>query len=257
MLKDFDMIVHKLPKELSHMNIYGLADLHIGSGEFNEKRWKSWKEMVLNDEYGFVVLVGDLLDSGLKTSKTNTYEQTMRPFEQKQWLKRELADFAKKGKILACISGNHEQRAVELADDVPLYDVMAKLDLEDVYRHNMAFVKLSLGYKNAERQWSYNLVLGHGASKGRVEKFSYGIDGMDVMVTGHTHQPSANFYSKLVIDPQNSTVSMRDFAHVVLPSFTELGGYALRAMYNPQSHTKYPVIRLDGTKKSVEIIWRD
>jgi metallophosphoesterase superfamily enzyme len=121
----------------------------------------------------------------------------------------------------------------------------------------MAFVKLSLGEKNTERQWTYNLVLGHGASKSRVEKFSYGIDGMDVMVTGHTHQPSANFYSKLVIDPRNDVVSMRDFAHVVLPSFSELGGYALRAMYNPLSHTKNPVIRLDGTKKSVEIIWRD
>lgn len=39
---------------------------------------------ILSDPYGYVVFVGDIIDNGLKNSKTNVYEQTMRPKEQKE-----------------------------------------------------------------------------------------------------------------------------------------------------------------------------
>jgi predicted phosphodiesterase len=250
---DFDLIVHELAPEIGELRLYPLGDLHIGSSDFDEVQWYKWKKMVLEDEFGYVVIVGDLMDNGLKNSKTDAYSATMRPFEQKQWLKRELGDF--KHKILGGVRGNHEGRSQIESDDCPMYDVFSKLDIEDLYRENMAFLKLNFGRRNATRQRSYTVVLGHGASKSKTNQFSYAIDGMDVLVTGHTHSGSSDFRSKLVIDKRNNSVSLESFTHIVVPSFQKMGGYALRAMYLPQDHCKIPVIEFDEKEKNVKVTW--
>lgn len=253
MLDDFVLIKHKLSEELPYINVYPIGDLHIGSGNFNEKSYKRWKEHVINDPYGKVVIVGDMIDNALKTSKTNSFEATMSPFEQKLWLKDELEEI--KDKILGATQGNHEYRSNIVADVCPLYDVMAKLDLEDLYRPNMAFLKINLGRRNADRQCSYTIVLAHGASKNKTKNFIYSIDGMDIFVNGHIHEPNSGFPSKIVIDSKNEVVTMRDFTHVVVPSFQGLGGYVLRGMYMPQSSEKFPILRLDGQVKEVSVQW--
>lgn len=255
MKNDFEMIVKKFSTEIDGINIYPLGDLHIGSDNFGYDLWHKWKRMVMEDPVGYIVIIGDMVDNGLKNSKTNSYEARLRPREQKEWLKKELEPL--KDKILGACRGNHEERSVNDTDDCPLYDVMAKLDLEDLYRERMAFVKTSLGFKNRTRQWSYNLVLAHGGSQGKVKNFAYSIDGMDVLVTGHTHSPASTFPSKIVIDPRNETVSTVGFAHIVVPSFQKLGGYALSGMYQPQQDaSRIPVIQLSGKEKGVSILWK-
>lgn len=249
------MIVHKLPETLPYINLYPLGDLHIGSPEFNHEMWKKWKQMVLADPYGKVVLVGDLMDNGLKTSKTDSYTATMQPFDQKEWLKRELKDIIKQDKVLGAIDGNHELRTNQLVGDYILYDVFAKYDIEDLYRPNMAFLKVNLGFKNKERQWSYSIVLGHGASNNKTKNFSYALDGMDVFITGHTHEPNSPWRKKIIIDTKNEIVKEQRFLHLVVPSFLKYGGYGLRGMYMPTANDVIPIIRLSGTEKKIELYW--
>lgn len=253
MKSDFELIVNKLGTDLDEINIYPLGDLHIGSSEFDERLWLEWKDRVLNDPKGYVVMVGDLVDNGLKNSKTNSYEALLRPREQKAWLADQLRPL--KGKILGACRGNHENRSVNDTDDCPLYDVMAKLDIEDLYRENMAFLKINLGFRNKERQHSYTMVLAHGASRNKTETFGYAIDGMDILVTGHTHSAGTRFPSKIVIDSKNEIVKTSGFTHIVVPSFAKYGGYALRGMYLPQDSAKTPIITLSGKGKEVKITW--
>ena len=252
MKHNFEMIVHKLSEDLDSINIYPLGDVHIGSRDFDYVLWNRWKKMVMDDPKGYVVIIGDLTDNGLKTSKTNSYQATMSPWEQKMWMTKELEPLV--DKILGGTRGNHEERSVYTSDSCPMYDVFAKLDIEDLYREDMAFLKVSLGKKNSERQWSYGIVLAHGASRGKTDKFSYVIDGMDLFVTGHIHQPSVTFPSKLVMDVRNDVVLERTMMHVVVPSFLKTGGYGLRALYVPQGH-KIPIVKLYGTQKEMEIKW--
>ena len=207
----------------------------------------------MEDEYGKVVIVGDMIDNGLKTSRTNSYEATMQPFQQKQWLTNALRPI--KDKIIGAVTGNHEIRSGVMADVYPLYDVLAKLDLEHLYRMNMAFLKINLGTRTTDRQCSYTMVLAHGGSKTKTEKFGYMVDGMDIFVTGHIHQPKSAFQSKIVIDSKNETVSMKDFIHVTIPSFQALGGYALRGLYMGQSSNVFPILRLDGETKAITTTW--
>ena len=253
MLNDFDLIVHKFSRDLPYINIYPIGDLHIGSREFNEKAFRRWKDMVVNDEFAKVVIVGDIMDMATKTSKTNIFEATMNPFEQKKWVEKEFGDF--RDKIIGSVQGNHEYRMNNATGICPMYDVLAKLDLEHLYRPAMAFIKINLGSRNADRQASYTLVLAHGQAKGRTKQFPYAIDGMDVMITGHFHEGESHFKSKLVIDSKNESVGFRDFIHLSVPSFTKLGGYTLKAMFHPVDGNKIPIIRLDGTKKDTQLAW--
>lgn len=253
MNNDFDLIVKKFPKTWSHINVYPLGDLHVGSEEFDMEKWRKWKQMVLDDPFAVVVTVGDLLDNGLKSSITNVYEQTMRPWDQKRWLANELKPL--KDKILVSVQGNHEYRTTKTADGCPMYDVMAKMDLEHLYRANMGFLKICVGEKSHDRQFTYTLVMAHGSSKFKTRVFSYAIDGMDVFVTGHIHQGGSAFPAKIVIDSKNETVKMRGFTTMTVTPFLRAGGYGLKALYEPQDHSRIPILRLSGEKKEVSVLW--
>lgn len=253
MKNDFEMIVHELDRDLESIHLYPIGDVHVGSDEFDKDGFETVLSFIENDPYARVVFVGDLMDNALKNSKTNVYEATMSPFEQKQYLKEKLMPI--KDKILGAIGGNHEYRSTRETGDFPLYDVLAKLDIEDLYRENMAFIKVNLGEKANKKQASYSIVLAHGASKTKTEKFGYAIDGVDLFVTGHTHSPESNFPEKIVIDPRNNVVSRVGYVHIVVNSFHKTGGYGLKNMYLPKDTTRTACVIMDGTKKGMDVLW--
>lgn len=254
MKNDFELVKVQMAWELEGVNVYPIGDVHFGSKECNMATWLKWKQMVLEDETGKVVIVGDMLENALKNSKGNSYEMAMQPREAKEFLYRELLPI--KDRIIGAVQGNHCARSNQLTGDCPLYDVMCRLGIEDVYRENMAFIKLNVGRRKRDRQCSYVFTLAHGASRSKTERFGYSIDGVDVFVTGHTHSPESNFPAKIVVDTSNEVVRVVDYTHLVVPSFHDLGGYALKGLYAPKSTSKFPVIQLSGKEKDVRILWR-
>ena len=250
---DFDLIVHKLDTDLDEMHLYPLGDLHKDSELFDMGLWENWKKVVFNDPKGFIVMVGDIFDNTLKGSKGNSYGNSGRTSESKRWFANELLPM--KHRILGAVDGNHEYRSVYASDNSPLEDVMCKLDLEDLFRSDMCFIKVSLGRKNENRQYTYTIVLAHGVSDNKTENFQYAIDGMDVFVTGHTHTPKSTFPAKYVIDPYNNKVTKVGSIHLTVPSFQRDGGYVLRNMYMPKDNTRIPLVVFHGTKKYIETRW--
>lgn len=249
MKHDFSMIVHKLSKELPFINLYPIADVHIGSLEFDEKMFKKWLKTVSDDAYGYVIMAGDLMNMGLKSSKTNCYEETMRPSQQKEYLFESLKPI--KHKILAACGGNHEYRGVKDADMDPLYDVMARLQIEDLYRQNMCFVKINLGEKKNHKQMSYGIVAIHGATRNKNLQFISHFDNCDLFISGHTHNPEYDPKSKIKLDMHNEQVTMLPYRNVVCSSFQNSGGYGLRKQYPPPFIYEFQVIRLDGNMKKL------
>lgn len=250
---DFKLVQHKLPNTQPFVNIYPIGDLHVGSPNFNKKSFKRWKDTVTNDPYAKIVMVGDMIDNGLKSSHTNSYDATLSPRQQKEFLLDEFSPLA--DKVIGAVQGNHEHRSTIMTDSYPLFEVLDKLDIGHVYRKNMCFVKVNVGRRTTQRQCSYTLVLAHGGSKTKTSKFAYTIDGMDALITGHIHSPDSAIPSKIVIDNNNGSVGLKDFVHLVVPSYQELGGYTLRGMYMPQSSKVIPVLKLSGTEKHMSVIW--
>ena len=247
MLDDFILINHKFDKN-TKLNIYPLGDVHIGSKECDLELLKQWIEMVKNDPNGYVVIVGDMMNMGLKNSKSNVYEEKLSPMEQKELCYELLNPIAQK--ILAGCSGNHEYRSVRETGTNPLYDVFCRLRIEDRYRENACFLKLTVG-KNGRNPNTYGVVLTHGSSKNKDLTWTYAIDGCDCFISGHTHLGTHQPCGKIRMDLTHNKVKTVGYQHIVVIPFQSYGGYAIRGKYIPNHLEQFQCITFDGTTKKV------
>lgn len=247
MLDDFVLIDSKFDKNTT-LNIYPLGDVHIGSKEFDLDLFKEWIEVVKNDPNGAVVIIGDMMNMGLRNSKSNVYEETLSPRRQKELCYALLEPIA--DKIIAGCSGNHEYRAVKEVGLNPLYDVFCRLRIEDRYRENICFVKLTVG-KQGKNPNTYGVVLTHGTSKNKDEKWTYAVDGCDCFISGHTHLGTHQPLGKIRMDLTHNIVKTVGYQHIVVVPFQSYGGYSVRGKYMPNSLGQFQRITFDGKSKRV------
>ena len=247
MLDDFTLIDAKF-NNLEGLNIYPLGDVHIGSKEFDLELFRKWIETVKSDPFGAVVIIGDMMNMGLRTSKSNVYEESLSPMEQKELCYELLYPIA--DKIIAGCSGNHEYRAVKEVGMNPLYDVFCRLRIEDRYRENACFIKLTVG-KQGKNPNTYGVVLTHGSSKSKDEKWTYAVDGCDCFISGHTHLGTHQPMGKIRMDLTHNKVKTVGYQHIVVMPFQRYGGYAVRGKYMPNHLGQFQRITFDGTGKRV------
>ena len=179
---------------------------------------------------------------------------------QKQVVAEQLAPL--KDRILCGVPGNHERRSQRDCDCSPSYDIMCKLNLEHLYRENIAFVRIKMGdYKGAgQHNPCYMLAITHGASGGALPgstlnksiNFANSLDGCDVFICGHAHKPSIAPPAKIVIDGQHGMAFIKPFYIVNATAWMDYGGYAAQKMLLPSSIAPQ-VITLFGRKKKVAV----
>ena len=270
MLSDFELIVHKLPLA-PEVKLYFIGDLHVGSIECNRKAWEDFCGKVLSDKSAYILILGDMIDNGTKQSVTNCFDAQMRPREQKKYLANSLKPLRER--ILCGCQGNHEARNRDCDDD-PLYDVFCKLDLEDLYRPNAAFLKLCIGSRNdGEREdrsfQTYTACVLHGSGGGvlsgatinRNERFATSVlEGVDILCVGHTHKGMISKPSKIVVDSCHNSVIQKSMTVISCCSWLSYGGYALRKMLLPhqaQDPDHPQTVLLGGTRNGryIKTIW--
>ena len=259
MLSDFEIITHHFPDNRD-ITLYPISDVHLGASEHMEREWDDFCRKIEELPNAYIILGGDLINNATRNSVSNVFEETMRPREQKKLIAEMLMPI--RDRILCSVSGNHERRSGKDADDDPTYDIMCKLDLEHLYRENMAFVKLQIGNKegNGYKNPTYMLTVTHGAGGGmltggsvnRNERFGYVVDGMDCLIVGHTHKPFVTQPSKIKIDPFNNKVDIKPFKVVSSSSWLNYGGYAAQKMLLPSSHAPQ-TITLCGNRKDIKV----
>lgn len=262
MLGDFEMIVHNIPTP-DGIVIYPVSDVHLGAVEHMAQEWVDFCTNELTKDNVYCVLGGDLLQNSTRSSVSNVYDQVIRPREQKKLMVKMLEPI--RDKILCAVTGNHERRSGREVDDDPTYDIMCKLDLEHLYRENIAFMKVCLGAEDRKNICSkyrpaYSIVVTHGAAGGmltggvvnRAERSAYTIDGMDCLIVGHSHKPFVTQPQKIVIDKSNNLVTFKPFKVVSSTSWLSYGGYAAQKMLVPTSNAPQK-IRLSGYCKKITV----
>ena len=264
MKNDFELITKHFNSDIT---IYPISDVHLGSLEHNEKEWAEFVYKIVSEPNAYVILAGDLMNNATRSSVSNIFDETLRPREQKERLVKMLKPL--KDKILCAVSGNHERRSIKDVDDDPMYDIMCKLDIEDVYRQNIAFLKIQLNSKQYRGAGNtYTIAVTHGAGGGvlggstinRNERFAYAIDNLDCLVVGHTHKGMVSKPAKIVIDPRNDVVTIKPFTVVSTQSWLSFGGYAAQKMLLPAANAtpdngQKIVLSSRHHKKNIKIEW--
>ena len=241
MLHDFEMIVRKFP-DRPNIKIYPIADVHLGAIECMEGVWGRFRRMIEEDPNAYLILAGDLINNATRNSVGDgIFRSTMSPREQKRAMVEHLKPL--RNRILCMVGGNHERRTDRDTDSSPAFDIASKLDIEDVYRDSMAFLKLQFGdmKKSGDRNPTYTFAVTHGAGSSiyttaspvRAERMGMAIDGVDALVVGHIHKPQTFPVGKYVVDKYNNKVTMRPFRVFVCTSWMEGAPYGLQKMMPP------------------------
>ena len=264
MISDFEMVTHHFDAPIT---IYPVSDVHFGALEHMSDAWTAFCKKIEETPNTYVILGGDLVNNNVRTCGfINPYDELVRPREQKH----RMVEFLKpiKDKILCAVGGNHEARSLK-DDDIDLtYDIMAKLDIEDLYRPSMCFMKVSLGHRQRTFKTplqAYTFAVTHGAGGGiytgatvnRNERFGNVVDGLDCLIVGHTHKGTVTKPSKIVIDRRNSVVRMSHYTVISMTSWLNYGGYAMQKMLLPAyvADPQKITLAMDEHNKRIEVTW--
>jgi predicted phosphodiesterase len=241
------------------VTIYPVADVHCGSEGSDLEGFDLFLKQVRSEPRSYLFLMGDLIDNGIKNSVTNVFRATMQPGQQKRHMAGLLEQVA--DRILALVPGNHCRRNRDVDND-PVYDIAAKLDLEDRYRESMAFVRIGLGKNSHGKEQSYRIVLTHGSGGGgkagtmlsKMDDYSQSIDGADVFIYAHSHRPGAQRSSKLWVDMQNRQVIQRPTLTMCAGAWLEYVGYPMDKNMRPVAMPGANKLLLYGDKWRFEAI---
>ena len=264
MLNDFEMISHKFDND--EITIIPVSDVHFGALEHAKQELEQFCKYIADTPNIYLILGGDLINNSVRSSVANPFDELYRPREQKTRMVEYLTPI--KDRVLCAVSGNHERRSMK-DDDIDLtYDIMAKLDIEYLYRENMAFVKVGLGQRvekasRAETNFIFGVTHGAGggiftgAAVNRNERFGNIIEGLDCLIVGHTHKGTVSKPSKIVVDRRNEKISVKSYTVVSSVSWLNYGGYAMQKMLLPSKVADPQKIIIGGNRneKKLEIRW--
>ncbi len=240
------------------IEVHPMADLHIGDSQCDYKLILDRIEYIKNTANAYCILDGDLMDTAIASSIGDTYAANIQPMEQLKHCVRIFEPI--KDKILAVLSGNHENRVYK-SDGIDLTEIMCnQLGITDRYSPTTALLFIRFGKGAGEhenRPQRYTAYITHGAGGGRKEGGKVNrladlasIVDADIYIHGHTHLPLVFKESYFRVNPSTSTVSLVDKLFVNTAASLDYGGYGDRAGFKPASKAS-PVIYLSGTKREM------
>ena len=253
----------KLEREIKKLKIITLADLHIGDKNCNLDLVYELIEKVKQKDY-YCILNGDILDNAIVDSVGNTYDESLNPMKQLDFVIETLRPI--KDKILCITGGNHEERTNrKVGIDLSLL-IASSLGLRNRYcEDGSGVIFLSLGNMDGtketngsgkNRQVAYTIYVSHGRRSGvgigskvnALKQYENVVTNCDVYIGSHTHQASIFPTSTFEVDTRNHTVYRRNKLFLSNGSCIDYGGYAEQHNYQPNSML-YPVLELNGTRK--------
>ena len=247
-------IYFSCPPEYENVELYSIHDVHYGNECFQQSKWDKLRKEILSEPNRYCVIVGDMMENAIPNSKSDIFTQTATPMVQQQWVTEQFSNLA--DRIVAIIPGNHENnRSTKICGLYPLYDCALIAGVQDKYRQNFAFLDIGVGhgYHEKNRQIRYAGYLVHKARDNKNFNSADCIDGIDFAFYGHDNDPKDHPRAKLVYDPRNKSVSVKNVEVINNGAFLDYGGYASTSGYRPVASKMYKLI-LDGKHKSIQTV---
>ena len=258
------VITHKLDTHGKPLVLVPLADLHFGDSHVDQKHIQELVDYIKHTENCYCILDGDCMNTAVTGSKSDVYGEIMPPSLQLRKCVEIFSPLAKDGKILAVLTGNHEER-IQRSVGVNLTEVMAaELDIPNLYSATSTLLYLKFGQtkRHHNKQQVYAVYINHGFGGGgrrvgsklnSLEDMSRIVTDCDIYICGHTHLPAVFRQSCYVCDRQNMYARQQEQVYVnTASSLNWSGSYGDRMGFKPNS-MHYPVIELDDKVHKVTV----
>lgn len=247
-------------EEDNNIQIYVLSDMHIGDANADLPTLKRIIEHIKNTPNMYVILLGDILNTALKTSKSDIYSETLNVMDAQKLALQLLLPI--KDKILAMTPGNHENRVwKEVGIDLSLW-LAEKLEVQDRYRNNNIALTIQFGSDVNGNPFRLNIFGQHGAYGGgrrlgaamnALEDLDGIVGNADIYIRAHTHQPIQGSRNIFLFDDKGN-IHRRTKYYFNSPSVLNYGGYAAEKGYKPTDDTPcYLNIRAISTRKGSKV----
>lgn len=218
--------------------LLGISDLHYGNKNVNMDYVDELLEFVADNDNVFCFLSGDLIDNWVKLAPSGgIYEQTLPPEYQREVMNRKLAPI--KDKILAIVSGNHEQRSERQGDENPSKMMAKELDCTYLGFGGRINIKFNDGpeYKvHVRHKYKFNST--YNPTHTCVKLIQNKDTEADVVCVGHHHEPA--IASHYVSGKQRSL--LRFGSSMASTGFSESIGFA-------KTPLEAPSVLLKGDRK--------
>ena len=227
----------------NNLKLYVLSDMHLGSAEADIPTLKRIIQFIKDTPECYCILLGDILDTALKNSKTDIYSETLSLVDSQKLAVELLSPI--KDKIIAMTPGNHENRVWrEVGVDLSLW-LAEKLNLQDVYRNNSIALSISFGSDQNGNPYRLNVFGQHGsygggrrlgAAMNALEDLDGIVGNADIFIRAHTHQPIQGSRNVFLFDDKGNISSNTKY-YFNSPSVLNYGGYAHDKGYRPTDDT--------------------
>lgn len=237
--------------------IVPIGDVHIGDRNANLKLLEENIKWVEATEQARVILMGDILNTATRTSKTNPHYQNLTLEEQIEEAIRLFTPI--KNKIITAIDGNHEDKVADFAGFSPTISLCHGLGIH--YSGLSSVIEVKVGKLKGKRQRYFfycHHTTGGGSTVGgkmnRVDHLRRIISNVDVYCGAHNHQLGVVPVTTMEVD-RGHDLKVRELRQLLVDCGGYLkwqDGYAEKKMY-PPTKLGSPRIRLDGKKKDVHV----
>jgi predicted phosphodiesterase len=238
-------VIRRDYSHLEQLHVYPLGDVHLGAKMHDAERWADWLRWLTDTPNVSMIGTGDFLNSALKDSVSDVYEETMNVGDAKRLLRRQLAPLAERIDVM--VPGNHEDRITKATGDCPIKDVCDVLEVP----YAEAAVMLAVVVGDQE----YLIYLRHGTGSGRslasMEKAALVTDA-DIYLSGHVHQQVVFPSDWFRLDRETYKMVRRHRYHVVSASFLAYERYAAQKGYAP-TRLGAPRLFLSGRSHDVRV----
>lgn len=227
-----------------------IGDLHYGHPATDVYTFKGYLEWA-RENNAWILLMGDLIENGTRASVgAAVYEQIANPQQQMTAVKETLEPY--KDLILGALTGNHEERTVNMAGYDPTEDLCQYLRVP--YLKYGAFLRLVVGSQG------YTVYATHGSSgsaklAGKINA-AHSLALMadaDLYLMGHVHELHADHKDRSYFNTKSKSISKQRQTFVLTGHF--LGWwdtYSQKKNYAP-GKIGAPRIFLDGTKSDLHV----
>jgi len=258
-----------LDPDIKWLEFHILSDWHYGNPFCNTKRILRDRDYIKDTPNAFVIFIGDLCESAIKTSKGDIFRQVGTPQDQRDWCTEQL--YPIRDKVLGMTGGNHEERIYQDVGMDITKDIAKELNCP--YDPDGMYMKISFGNHNSrvsDRPFVYwiDAIHGHGGARTKsakamkVERQGYMVYA-DIHAMAHDHV--VNVAPDVFLQPDNRTAPEKDengnetgfmvgkvSAHrkmlIKTNAYLMWGGYARRKGF-PPTDLVTPTIWLAGEEK--------